>query len=416
MKKTGRQIFAGLMALGIAAAAPMAAQAFTFTPPPPVSAGTVNVDVAGGSAPDVADTPVAADTAGTETTPAAAGLTATITPTGIRADSVFNTKGYANLVQDAVMSNPNLEPLDVNNSIVTSRQVALIDRNGNVILPYRKSYNNFYCYSDGIISLTGQTSYMAMDEEIGIMEEDYGIDNYYYYDPAGNELFRVDSENFCGPICDGYAILIEQSRVYIINGRGEKVKELAGSYASPLDMGDVAGNAYYEWEVGLFENGLARVMDWSGYEGRVLGYINPNGDMAIDLSSFGYVNSGNFEADLTWAGNGGDLGFIDKAGNLVIPYQYESAYPFTADGVAGVKKDGKWGFIDQANNTVIPFMYDNTFGGMYNGLAAVGQNGKYGYVDRNNQVIVPLEYDDISTFENGVGYAIKDGFVYIITL
>lgn len=42
---------------------------------------------------------------------------------------------------------------------------------------------------------------------------------------------------------------------------------------------------------------------------------------------------------------------------VVIDYQYEDAGLFY-DGLAPVKKDGKWGYIDEENNVVIPFQYE----------------------------------------------------------
>lgn len=41
--------------------------------------------------------------------------------------------------------------------------------------------------------------------------------------------------------------------------------------------------------------------------------------------------------------------------------QYEDAQTFS-EGLAAVKKDGKWGYIDEDNNVVIPFQYDYTWG------------------------------------------------------
>ncbi len=55
----------------------------------------------------------------------------------------------------------------------------------------------------------------------------------------------------------------------------------------------------------------------------------------------------------------------------VIAPQYENA-GFFSDGLAAVKKDGKWGYIDQENNVVIPFVYDAA--GIFNeGYAVVGK-------------------------------------------
>ena len=42
---------------------------------------------------------------------------------------------------------------------------------------------------------------------------------------------------------------------------------------------------------------------------------------------------------------------------VIIDPQYEDADSFS-QGLAAVKKDGKWGYIDMEGNTVIPFQFD----------------------------------------------------------
>lgn len=54
-----------------------------------------------------------------------------------------------------------------------------------------------------------------------------------------------------------------------------------------------------------------------------------------------------------------------------IAAQYEDAKTFS-EGLAAVKKDGKWGYIDKTGKTVIPFSYDYAFS-FSEGLAVVGQ-------------------------------------------
>lgn len=79
-----------------------------------------------------------------------------------------------------------------------------------------------------------------------------------------------------------------------------------------------------------------------------------------------------------------------------------------------VEKNGSWGYIDKSGNVVIPFEYDNVYGAG-DGLAAVVKDRKCGLVDYENKVVVPLEYDDISSYEGGVAYGIKNGQVYLMT-
>jgi len=48
-----------------------------------------------------------------------------------------------------------------------------------------------------------------------------------------------------------------------------------------------------------------------------------------------------------------------------------------SEGLARVKKDGKWGFIDQSGKTLIPFIYEDATS-VYDGLAWVKQEGFWG--------------------------------------
>lgn len=55
----------------------------------------------------------------------------------------------------------------------------------------------------------------------------------------------------------------------------------------------------------------------------------------------------------------------------LIEAQYEDAGQFN-EGLAAVKKDGKWGYIDETGEMVIPFQYDKAYL-FREGLALVGK-------------------------------------------
>ena len=96
----------------------------------------------------------------------------------------------------------------------------------------------------------------------------------------------------------------------------------------------------------------------------------------------------------------GKYGFIDQTGKVVIPLNYDWAWWFS-EGLASVKRNGKWGFIDNTGKVVIPLNYDDTWY-FTEGLAAVKQNGKYGFINQTGQIIIPLQYDDAYPFYNDV--------------
>ena len=100
------------------------------------------------------------------------------------------------------------------------------------------------------------------------------------------------------------------------------------------------------------------------------------------------------------------IGFVDKKGNVKIPFMYDyTEYRFNfysnhfavfSEGLAAMMKGNKWGYIDKNGNTVIPFVYDwaDRF---HNGSAIVGKivggECKYGMINKQNSVILPLEYE-----------------------
>ncbi len=54
----------------------------------------------------------------------------------------------------------------------------------------------------------------------------------------------------------------------------------------------------------------------------------------------------------------GKYGFVDKAGNIIVDYQYEKAYELNRYGFAAVKKDGKWGAINEKGQEVVAPIYE----------------------------------------------------------
>lgn len=369
---------------------------------------------------------------------AADSVKVTVVKTGVKADSVFNCQGYGSLVAAG--------ETDKDGAVVSRPQAALLDKEGRLVFPYRETYNQFY-YEDGVVSLTSNSSYtIAADLLVvqdGLGETDLSL---YYYDINGNKLFSfIDTEStegetavgtsyLGGPMEDGLVLVMERSyafsdgssegdnsseqwSAYVVDKTGQPVLELPADFSTVIASG--AGGIDTKKSLDPFGEGLAAFFA-NTYEGedftsQPMGYMNAKGETVLDLSGRGYTNTGAFQDGLAWVIDGnGKVGFIDKSGQEVIACAYSSGYPF-CDGIAAVEKNGKWGCIDKENHVVVPFVYGDSYGSMSEDLVPMGKNGKYGLVDRQNNIVLPMEYDDVSTFEGGVAYAIKDGYVYIVT-
>ena len=129
--------------------------------------------------------------------------------------------------------------------------------------------------------------------------------------------------------------------------------------------------------------------------------------MGMSIISSGYYNNAlSFSEGLAPVEKYGKWGFIDKACNEVLPFNYEQARGFK-EGFAHVRKDGKWGLINKAGHEITPFIYDAAFG-FENGLAAMGYYGKRGFLDKEGEEAIPFVYDMAWGFTEGLSAVKKD--------
>lgn len=109
----------------------------------------------------------------------------------------------------------------------------------------------------------------------------------------------------------------------------------------------------------------------------------------------------------------GKWGFVDSAGQEVIPFVYDKADCFYM-GYSSVAKNGKTGLIDMNGKVVVPIMYDNELIYFEEDLALVVKDDLYGFVDKNGHVSIPLIYEDAKDFKDGKAEVMKDGeWIYI---
>ena len=107
-------------------------------------------------------------------------------------------------------------------------------------------------------------------------------------------------------------------------------------------------------------------------EGTIL--INPR----VDVDTLYYPSNGFCQVE-----KNGKYGYIDESGELVLPFKYKKAYPFSENGLAFVVgENGLGGYIDEYGEFVIDPIYES--GSTFRfGFAAVSKNGKYIYIYKN---------------------------------
>ncbi len=155
----------------------------------------------------------------------------------------------------------------------------------------------------------------------------------------------------------------------------------------------------------------------------VLAADSPGYIVAIPPRFDGYA--GKFCGGLAVVQNGGKSGLIDKAGNVIVPFDYDSIYYITllsdinfSDNYFIAVRNGKWGIIDKSGKLVIPLEYDSVFSGG-TGFAIVGKgrpvppgggaiDGLWGLYDlQTGKEILPVKYKSISPSDDALLYTVN---------
>ncbi len=165
-----------------------------------------------------------------------------------------------------------------------------------------------------------------------------------------------------------------------------------------------------------FSDGLARVSkNGADY------YITKDGKTAFTTS----LRLLGFRDGLSPAEFNGKWGFVDRNGELVVPFGFQTANPFY-EGLSAVTQKGLIGYIDKSGNWVIRPRFSRMLGltdplflpNFSEGLAVYRDNQKYGFIDDTGKVRIPAAFERAESFSDGfalirsagkVGYLDKNG-------
>ena len=299
-------------------------------------------------------------------------------------------------------------------------KLGVIDKMGNIIIPFEYSYSVFK-YSEGIIcchknhdehfyfDLDGKLLFSMID--CGSARFSDGIacvpkgGNHFYMNKTGQPLFGGQEWDWADDFSDGMALVWKDGLWGFIDTTGKLV--IPYKYTSPPERNpegfhdgvaavvvdasrelfgyiDKTGKQItpklYNYDSPFCE-GLAAVYD---RETKRYGYIDKSGDMVITLEE--QYNGGNFNEGLALirkTAGGIPFGFINKKGEIVITLPdgcYRDVEPFF-DGRAKVWDGQGYGFIDTTGKLVIPCEY-TCYERFSDGLVPVKKDGKCGYLDR----------------------------------
>jgi len=102
-------------------------------------------------------------------------------------------------------------------------------------------------------------------------------------------------------------------------------------------------------------------------------------------------------------------------GDEIVGSAYENARPFSDEGYAAVKKNGKWGYIDNTGVEVTPFIYDDALSfGQHLGAVKIGE--LWGYISLYGHLVIEAEFLEAKSFSDGSAPVRTDRGWQFITL
>ena len=256
-------------------------------------------------------------------------------------------------------------------AVMVEGKWGFIDTTGKEIIS--PQYDNVYSFRNGLAMV------MVGDADRPDVWDVFDDQKWGYIDKTGTEVVPIEYDRV-GEFHEGRACVIKDGKLGFVDETGAVVIPL--TYESPLP----SLVAWYQDITPFFSEGLAAI--WGG------------------------------------DAHGNQYGYIVKEGNVVIPFEYGYAAPFS-EGLAYVSKggalilddadeDGKYGFINKTGEVVVPLVYDCDYWGwgiineefFHDGFATISKDTsedmKYGMIDRTGTVVVPIQYDMTWRFINGL--------------
>lgn len=218
---------------------------------------------------------------------------------------------------------------------------------------------------------------------------------------------------------DGLFPMIQNGKVGYIDRTGKVVIE---PKFEPVDHYRPSGN-YHDrvWAFGFSEGRAPFHVDETdgAHTYPKIGYIDKAGNVVIQPQFFDAeeFSEGLAVVRVSTYFEPRRYGYIDKSARLVIPAIFEHAYSFS-EGLASVAGENcPTGFIDKTGKVVMSPQCDSYSAQFSEGLCvAQDVNGKIteGYMDRSGKVVIPFRFDDCRRFREGrAAVSVKDKWGFI---
>lgn len=322
-----------------------------------------------------------------------------------------------------------------------------IDKTGKEVIPCQ--YEDADDFADGVTSVLKDDQRMIIDREGNVVATINA--DYQHGFQEGLMAFLVtdgEGEHFLGYVDMAGKVVIPADKYRVILTERDNFYDFSDGLCRVMDFDnyrnffiDKTGKKVFDCDgyAEDFHEGLAAVGSYNEKTDEFLhGFIDKTGKKVIPNK---FTAVGDFRDGLCCAFGEGKAGFIDKEGKWVITGDYklitlyeefDDSYPLCStfsDGLAWMcNKEGKFGYIDKEGNVVIPFRYepgkdewsytDQPVFDFHQGLARVWDKatGKYGYIDKEGNEVFPYEFDFAEDVSEGVAIVQKgDQFGFINT-
>ncbi len=292
----------------------------------------------------------------------------------------FNKDGKMGLLDRSgnVIIAPQYDYLfDIENGYVRVEQdqkYGVLDLDGNVVIDIK--YDNLKAYSDGYFV--------------------YQKDGKYGYITAQKQEIALPQYDYLSSFCKGVAVFKKGERYGMLNKQLDEIIER--DYQALQD--------FYHSDITTYQkDGKIGLIDNAGNEITAPLYDN------IYISDFISHFKGIIMATLN-----GKAGIIDQSGKVTVDFKYDFLVPIANNlikyNIGGSYQHheisgGKWGVIDKAGNEILPAQYDDIGYAEENpnnlivGLQT-GETIKYGIVNTAGKQIVALKYDEIHSYSDGL--------------
>ena len=225
-----------------------------------------------------------------------------------------------------------------------------IDTKGKNIIPWDNYFTGYNFFVNGLaqiksggkygfINYNGKTVIPCIFDHASYFYGEYAIvekDNNYGVIDRGGKYVISPKYSWIWSVVDSYIFVKKDN----LNG----VIDVSGNQIFPCEYSNIikyAGSNIF----------IVRPNDKNGLHQKC-GFKHANGQ---DITKYEYDDAYGFNLGLAAVQKERKWGYINKKGDVIIPFEYEDSRDFQDDGMAFIKLGGLWASIDTKGEIVTPF-------------------------------------------------------------